>query len=214
MKGSCYWSACFGSRRFNEAVPFCQHIENWHLNQAQGPAVDGHSWSHVIRMSNNNMIVLLANISVHFMRHIKTLQQAGSFPWQVKVSGGILVFWTSHAGGSFVQVLWERQWPASLPTSCSMYSAERQGLTKGGTMLICFRHLIFKILSLGVANLKYRSVFLWFFGDSDLSCARILNKFSREWMNETRCLQLKDLRKTHTSQGAARSLEKSRYLCL
>lgn len=44
----------------------------------------------VIKMNNNMQIVLLANVSVHFMRHAETLQQAGSFPWLIRV-GRILV---------------------------------------------------------------------------------------------------------------------------
>lgn len=88
--------------------------------------------------------------------------------------------------------------------SVNVSSAENRGLTKEGKLLICFRHLLFKILSLGAAKLKYRAVFLWFFGGWDLSCARILNKFPREWMNEARCLQPKeqDLRSAHNSTGS------------
>lgn len=53
----------------------------------------------VIKMNSNMQIVMLANISVCFMRHVETLQQAGSFSWLVKVNVGILVLQISRAGG-------------------------------------------------------------------------------------------------------------------
>lgn len=59
----------------------------------------------VIKMNNNMQIVLLANVSVRFMRHAETLQHAGSFPWLVRVTGGILVLWISRASGAFMQGL-------------------------------------------------------------------------------------------------------------
>lgn len=59
----------------------------------------------VIKMNNNMQIVLLANVSVCFMRHAEIPQQAGSFPWLVRVTGGILVLRISRAGGAFVQGL-------------------------------------------------------------------------------------------------------------
>lgn len=56
----------------------------------------------VIKMNNNMQIVLLVNVTVCFMRHAETLQWAGPFPGMVRVTGGILVYWISRAGGAFV----------------------------------------------------------------------------------------------------------------
>lgn len=57
----------------------------------------------VTKTNSNMQIVMLANISVCFMRHIETLQRAGSFSWLVKVNVGILVLQISCAGGVCMQ---------------------------------------------------------------------------------------------------------------
>lgn len=71
----------------------------------------------VIKMSNNMQIASLGNVSVHFMRHAETLQQAGSFPWLVRVSG-IVVFWISCVLGFSLRVSKKSSDLCSFPASC------------------------------------------------------------------------------------------------
>lgn len=71
----------------------------------------------IIKMNNNMQIASLANVSVHFMRHAEALQQAGSFPWLVRVSG-ILVFWISCVLGLSLGVSKKCSDLCPFPASC------------------------------------------------------------------------------------------------
>lgn len=71
----------------------------------------------VIKMNNTMQIASLANVSVHFMRHAETLQQAGSFPWLVSVSG-ILVFCISCVLGLWFRVSKKGSDLCLFPASC------------------------------------------------------------------------------------------------
>lgn len=71
----------------------------------------------VIKMNNNMQIALLANVSVHFMRRAVALQQAGSFPWLVRVSG-IVVFWISCVLGLSLRVSKKGRDLCPSPASC------------------------------------------------------------------------------------------------
>lgn len=88
-------------------------------------------------------IASLANVSVHFMRHAETLQQAGSFPWLVRVSG-IVVFWISCVLGFSLRVSKKSSDLCSFPASCQSVFLQLRSkllLEEVGSSLSTFQNL-------------------------------------------------------------------------